>query len=149
MPACTIPTDCGGCIAGTAQRYLRQTRKPRAMRQMHMRPQRYANARRVAAAAILPRASRRGGVFEHSYPARSEITEHRPALSGALQRMAYPPHVHRIINSTINSRAVCKTAPAHGGAAATSTQVLVATKVARLCRARLVANRGRMPGLSN
>jgi hypothetical protein len=34
-------------------------------------------------------------------------------------------------------------------AAATSTQVLVATKVARLCRARLFANRGRMPGFAD
>ncbi|WP_298188555.1 hypothetical protein, partial [Metallibacterium sp.] len=30
-----------------------------------------------------------------------------------------------------------------------STQVLVATKVARLCRARLLANRSRMPGFAN
>jgi ribosomal protein S14 len=29
------------------------------------------------------------------------------------------------------------------------THVLVATKVARLCRIRLFANRGRMPGFAN
>ena len=32
---------------------------------------------------------------------------------------------------------------------ATSTHVLVATKVARLDRVRLLANRGRMPGFAN
>ena len=51
-------------------------------------------------------------------------------------------------------RAVCKTAPAPGCAAATSTQVLVVTKVARLCRARLLAcsrfeSGGKMPGFAN
>jgi hypothetical protein len=34
-------------------------------------------------------------------------------------------------------------------AAAMSTQVFVAAKVARLYRARLLANRGRMPGFAN
>jgi hypothetical protein len=46
-------------------------------------------------------------------------------------------------------RAVCKTAPAQGCAATASTQMLVPTNVARLCRDRLFANLGRMPGFAN
>ena len=73
----------------------------------------------------------------------------REGLGGSAQR-----NRHRRKNDVGKHRAVCKTAPAHGCAAATSTQVLVAKKVAQLCRARLLAcsrfeSGGRMPGFAN